>query len=355
MLRPPHLMSLADLSPSQIRKLVAHSHSLKRASLPWLQPAPPDHLKSDKELAKPSKSLNNKTVALLFSKRSTRTRVAAETAASVLGGRALFLGKDDIQLGINETARDTARVLGGMCQGIFARVGKHEEVEELARWAGVPVVNALSEYWHPTQVLADLLTLQENAHLFDSSLPAPPAEAYDTPTKKGFPTLPQLPKLTIAYVGDPANVLNDMLVTYPRLGCRMRVASPNGYKPIPEVWNRVKQLGCNEGIWWGEDPREAVKGADVVITDTWISMGQENEKAQRLKDFEGYQVTEKLCAEGGANPNWKFMHCLPRKQHEVDDEVFYGDRSLVFPEADNRKWTIMGVFDSFIGRWSDGR
>lgn len=340
-------MSLADLSPTQIRKLVAHSHSLKRTSLPWLQPALSPKPKSSKELVKPQKSLNNKTVALLFSKRSTRTRVAAETATSILGGRALFLGKDDIQLGVNETPRDTARVLGGMCQGIFARVGKHEEVEELARWAGVPVVNALSEYWHPTQVLADLLTLQENAHLFDSSIPAPKSD-------DAFPKLPELPKLTIAYVGDPANVLNDMLVTYPRLGCRMQVASPNGYKPIPEVWNRVKELGCDEGISWSDDPREAVKGADVVITDTWISMGQENEKAQRLQDFEGYQVTEKLCAEGGANPNWKFMHCLPRKQNEVDDEVFYGDRSLVFPEADNRKWTIMGVFDSFIGRWSDG-
>jgi len=135
------------------------------------------------------------------------------------------------------------------------------------------------------------------------------------------------------------------------LGHKLRIASPPAYQCAPPVWERVKALGCDKDIWWGSDPREAVHGADVVITDTWVSMGQEAEKAQRLKDFQGYQITEALCREGGANPDWKFMHCLPRKENEVDDEVFYGPRSLVFPEADNRKWTIMAAFDLLFGKW----
>ncbi|KAI6017851.1 Aspartate/ornithine carbamoyltransferase [Pisolithus marmoratus] len=336
----PHLMSLADLTAPQILRIVNHAHYLKQVSLPWL--APQSSSKKSARLRMPSQSLFNKSVALLFSKRSTRTRVSAETAAVLLGGRALFLGREDIQLGVNETPRDTARVIGGMCQGIFARVGAHEEIEELARYSPVPVLNALSSLWHPTQTLADVLTLHEHAHLFDTALKIPP------PANK---PLPQLRPLTVAYVGDSTNVLHDMLVTYPRLGHKMRVACPpkSDYQCPKPVWDRVTQLGCDKDIWWGSDPKEAVKGADVVVTDTWISMGQEAEKTQRLQDFAGYQVTEALCRD--ANPDWKFLHCLPRKQDEVDDEVFYGPRSLVFSESDNRKWTIMAVFDLLFGKW----
>lgn len=336
----PRLMSLADLTAPQIMRIVNHAHYLKQVSLPWLTPQ--SSSKKNARLRMPSQSLFNKSVALLFSKRSTRTRVSAETAAVLLGGRALFLGRDDIQLGVNESPRDTARVIGGMCQGIFARVGAHEEIEELARYSPVPVVNALSSLWHPTQTLADVLTLHEHAHLFDAALNIPP------PANK---PLPQLRPLTVAYVGDSTNVLHDMLVTYPRLGHKMRVASPQkpAYQCPKPVWDRVTQLGCDKNIWWGSDPKQAVQGADVVVTDTWISMGQEAEKAQRLQDFSGYQVTEALCRD--ANPDWKFLHCLPRKQEEVDDEVFYGPRSLVFPESDNRKWTIMAVFDLLFGKW----
>ncbi|KAG6841646.1 hypothetical protein C0991_008631 [Blastosporella zonata] len=359
----PHLMTLADLSVPQIQRLLKHSHHLKQTSLPWLEPQGSLGMKKQSKLRLPSQSLFNKTIALLFSKRSTRTRLAAETSASLLGGRALFLGKEDIQLGVNESARDSARVIGGMCQGIFARVGEHEEIEELAKYSPVPVLNALSSLWHPTQILADLLTLHENAHLFSVADAETHEDAEDAEPKlkkkakelepKGhlYSPLPELRPLTVAYVGDSANVLHDMLVTYPRLGHTLRVASPAQYRAPPEVWERVKELKCDEGIWWGTDPKEAVKGADVVVTDTWISMGQEAEKVERLQAFEGYQVTEKLCEEGEANPNWKFLHCLPRKSHEVDDEVFYGPRSLVFYEADNRKWTIMAAFDLLFGKW----
>ncbi|KAI0293895.1 Aspartate/ornithine carbamoyltransferase [Multifurca ochricompacta] len=243
----PHLMTLADLSGPQILRAVSHAYHLKQLSTPWLAP----QLNSGKQprLRMPSQSLFN----------NTRTRVAAETASLLLGGRSLFLGKEDIQLGVNETPRDTARVIGGMCQGIFARVGDHSEIEELAKYSPVPVLNALSSLWHPTQVLADVLTLHEHAHLFDSSAPspAPPVKAHTVP-------LPKLRPLTVAYVGDSANVLHDMLVTYPRLGHSLRIATPQ--KP---VYQAPKPLKCDHKIWWGTNPREAVQGADVVVTDTW--------------------------------------------------------------------------------------
>ncbi|KAI0288727.1 ornithine carbamoyltransferase [Russula brevipes] len=343
----PHLMTLADLSVPQINRVLSHSYHLKRLSAPWL--APQRGSGKQPRLQMPSQSLFNKSIALLFSKRSTRTRVSAETAALLLGGRALFLGKEDIQLGVNESPRDTALVIGGMCQGIFARVGDHSELRcELAEYSPVPVLNALSSLWHPTQTLADLLTLHEHAHLFEPSK-APPGSTAEGDTM----TLPKLRPLTIAYVGDSANVLHDMLVTYPRLGHSLRIATPPkpSYQAPAAVWDRIKELKCDEKIWWGADPREAVRGANVVVTDTWVSMGQEAEYEQRMRDFTGYQVTEALCREGGAHPDWKFMHCLPRKRHEVNDEVFYGPRSLVFPEAENRKWTIMAVFDLLFGKW----
>ncbi|KZV71735.1 ornithine carbamoyltransferase [Peniophora sp. CONT] len=341
----PHLMSLADLSPKQINRLVQHAYNIKVACRPYVAP---QSSKSAPLTPRTSyRSLTDKTVGLLFSKRSTRTRLATETAATMLGGRALFLGREDIQLGVNETVRDSARIIGGMCEGIVARVGDHSEIEELAKYSPVPVMNALSSLWHPTQTLANLLTLHEHAHLFDKSLTPPTKETHEEQS------LNPLPPLTIAYVGDSANVLHDMLVTYPRLGHKMRIASPDKpqYRAPSAVWDRVKELKCDEDIWWGADPREAVKGADIVVSDTWVSMGQEAEYAQRVADFAGYQVTEALCAEGGANPEWKFMHCLPRKSHEVDDKVFYGPRSLAFQEADNRRWTTLAVFDLLFGKW----
>ncbi|OBZ72849.1 Ornithine carbamoyltransferase, mitochondrial [Grifola frondosa] len=335
-------MTLADLSPSQIDRVLARAYHLKQYTLPWMGPW------QKRPLHAVGQTLRFKTIALLFSKRSTRTRISAETAALMLGGQALFLGKEDIQLGVNESVRDSGRVIGGLCQGIFARVGEHEEIEELAKYSPVPVLNALSSLWHPTQVLADLLTLHEQAHLFSGSEPPPPPNG-----QTELRSLPKLQPLTIAYVGDSANVLHDMLVTYPRLGHKLRVASPENakYRAPKPVWDKVVKLQCDKDIVWTADPKEAVNGADLVVTDTWISMGQEAEKEQRLKDFQGYQITEQLCREGGAKENWKFMHCLPRKPDEVDDEVFYGPRSMVFEESDNRKWTIMALFDLLFGQW----
>lgn len=350
---PPHLLTLADLSIDQLQSILRTALAFKilnrrsvRESLPRQKTTPFYG------------SLLGNTVALIFSKRSTRTRVASETSIASLGGHSMFLGKEDIQLGVNETLEDSAKVIGSMVDGIMARVFAHEEVEALANGSGVPVINALSDLWHPTQILADLLTMYEmftpNHSNWLSNL-----EIYPTAPQQS--ALRQVNKLDIlesfkgkkvAWVGDTNNVLNDMLVTFPRLGMTISVASPKGYDKVDDrVWKRVIEGGHSDKVILTNSPEEALKDADIAVTDTWISMGQEDEKATRLSAFAGYQITESLCTKAGAKPDWKFMHCLPRKQEEVDDDVFYGKRSVVFQEAENRKWTIMACFDHLIGRW----
>lgn len=179
------------------------------------------------------------------------------------------------------------------------------------------------------------------------------------------PLLERLAGLKVAWVGDSNNILNEMLVTLPRLGINLSVATPKGYERDEEVWETMQegfesQSKSDEDsgravtigqVTWTNDPLEAVKDADVIVTDTWISMGDEASKEQRLRDFAGFQVTEEMATKGGAKPDWKFLHCLPRKPEEVDDQVFYSDRSLVFPEAENRKWTIMALFQRVFGTW----
>ncbi|GHJ87468.1 hypothetical protein NliqN6_3870 [Naganishia liquefaciens] len=341
--KPPHLLSLADLSTDEIAGLLRTAMKFK-------------HLYKQGGAATIKRSLASQAVALLFSKRSTRTRVASETSTALLGGHAMFLGKDDIQLGVNESLEDSAKVIGSMVDGIMARVGAHAEVEALVEHSPVPVINALSDLYHPTQILADLLTMYEmydTTHTLKNTTVAKhrPQDALTAAVGRIDPLAPLKGK-KVVWVGDTNNVLHDMLVSYPRLGMTIAVASPKGYDKVDErVWAAVQNGGHADKVILTNSPQEALKDADIVVTDTWISMGQEEEKAARLAAFEGYQVTEKLCAEAGAKPDWKFMHCLPRKQEEVNDEVFYGKRSVVFPEAENRKWTIMACFDHLIGQW----
>ncbi|CDZ96477.1 ornithine carbamoyltransferase [Phaffia rhodozyma] len=372
-----HFLDLHSLSPEQITGLITQAQQIKSLIKP---PSSAPH--------KLQKTLTDKTVALLFSKRSTRTRIASETSAVILGGHPMFLGPADIQLGVNESLKDTAHIIGSMADGIMARVGAHAEVETLAKYSGIPVINALSDLYHPTQTLASLLTL---ARIYAKRTPtaphfAPPtpvvasqaeaskpaaAAAAATPSGDGRATKPlqktswndlwsragngskpslltPLQGLKVAWVGDCNNVVNDMIVTYPRLGIDLRVASPGGkngaYGLDKRVEAKLDEFGLKHAVTFTSSPEEALKDADVVVTDTWISMGQEEESARRLRDFAGFQITEELCKRAGANPDWKFMHCLPRHQDEVDDEVFYGPRSTVFEEAENRKHTICSVF-----------
>jgi len=224
-----------------------------------------------------------------------------------------------------------------MTSCMVARVGPHREVTELAEHSSVPVINALSSDFHPLQTIADFQTIHETFG------------AGRTPTESSL----GLEGLKVAWVGDSNNVLFDLAIGCVKMGVDISVASPAGYG-IPEKMRQVI-LAAGEGVarpgklFETTVPEEAVKEADIIVTDTWVSMGQEDEKQKRLKAFAGYQVTNELATRGGAKPDWKFMHCLPRHPEEVDDEVFYGPRSLVFPEAENRLWAAVGM--SILSFW----
>lgn len=251
----------------------------------------------------------------------------------------MFLGKDDIQLGVNESLYDTAVVVSSMVSCIVARVGAHADIANLAKHSTVPVINALSDKFHPMQTIADLLTIHE-------AFPFTPKPGRSITSGLG------LEGLKIAWVGDASNVLFDLAIGAAKLGINVAVATPKGYE-IPATMKEIIQQAGAEGRSGGKlietsVPEEAVKDADVIVTDTWVSMGQEAEKAKRVKAFAGFQVTPELAQRGGAKAGWKFMHCLPRHQEEVNDEVFYSPRSLVFPEAENRLWAAISALEAFV-------
>ncbi|EAU34561.1 ornithine carbamoyltransferase, mitochondrial precursor [Aspergillus terreus NIH2624] len=320
---PRHLLSIADLTPTEFTTLVrnasSHKHSIKSGSIPT-------NLQG---------SLAGKTVAMMFSKRSTRTRISTEGATVQLGGHPMFLGKDDIQLGVNESLYDTAVVVSSMVSAIVARVGKHAEVADLAKHSTVPVINALCDSFHPLQAIADFQTIYETF----------------TPKAHHLSSL-GLEGLKIAWVGDANNVLFDMAISAAKMGVDLAVATPKGYEIPASMRELIQEAGkgvANPGkLIQTNVPEEAVKKADILVTDTWVSMGQEEESLKRMKAFEGFQITSELAKRGGANENWKFMHCLPRHPEEVSDEVFYSNRSLVFPEAENRLWAAISALEGFV-------
>ncbi|CAN8103282.1 unnamed protein product [Discula destructiva] len=306
-----HLTCINDLSTPELTTLIRNAAAAKS------QVASLSALKAN------ANALAGRTVAMLFSKRSTRTRVSTEGAVALLGGHPMFLGSADIQLGVNESLRDTAEVISSMVSCLVARVGAHADILGLAAHSRVPVINALSDDFHPLQTIADFLTV---------------AEAF--PSSSGTKGL-GLEGLKIAWVGDSNNVLFDLASACIKLGVDISVASPKGYG-IPETMKQhILSAGGAGKLEETTVPEEAIKGADILVTDTWVSMGQEDEAKKRLKAFEGYQITNELAKRGGAKEGWKFMHCLPRHPEEVHDEVFYSDRSLVFPEAENRLWAAV--------------
>lgn len=251
----------------------------------------------------------------------------------------MFLGKDDIQLGVNESLYDTSVVISSMVSAIVARVGPHSDVRDLAKHSSVPVINALSDLFHPMQTIADFLTIHE---VFKSNR---------AQEQSAIPGL-GLEGLKIAWVGDANNVLYDLAIGAVKLGVDIAVATPSNYS-IPNNVREIIQKAGEDLVSAGKltetvVPEEALRNADVVVTDTWVSMGQEDEKARRMKAFEGFQITSELVKRGGAKPGWKFMHCLPRHQEEVSDEVFYSPRSLVFQEAENRLWAAIAVLEAFV-------
>jgi ornithine carbamoyltransferase len=261
----------------------------------------------------PHPDLDRRTLGMLFQKPSTRTRVSFETGMTQLGGHAIFLGADDIQLGRGEPLKDTSRTLSRYVDAIVARVFSHENVEELARYATVPVVNGLTDDAHPCQTLADLLTIREYVG-------------------SGEGTSNPFDGVSAAWVGDGNNVAQSFALGCALAGIDLTVATPPGYGIDEEVVERAGELGPTPTTT--DDPAAAVEGADVVYTDVWISMGQEDERDLRLGDFEGFRVDEELLANA---PDAAVLHCLPAyRGEEISEGVLEGDRSLVFDQAENR-------------------
>lgn len=211
-----------------------------------------------------------------------------------------------------------------MASCIVARVGPHSDIAELAKTSLVPVINALSDAFHPLQAVTDVLTITEHFH------------------KPGG--------VKLAWVGDANNVLYDLAIACGKLGVNVSIATPSAYPVSNDMLELARQAGDQTGavIETTHEPEMAVKGANIIVTDTWVSMGQESEKALRLKQFQGFQVSSELAKRGGADKHWKFMHCLPRKSEEVTDEVFYSSRSLVFPEAENRLYAAIAALEAFV-------
>jgi len=255
--------------------------------------------------------LQGKTLGMIFQKASTRTRVSFEVGMYQLGGQALFLNSNDLQIGRGETIEDTARVLSRYLDGILIRTFSHKEVETLAEYSDVPVINGLTDDYHPTQVLADLITIKEHKGNF-----------------KG---------LKFSYIGDGNNMTNSLMVGCAKMGIDISIATPVGYEPDSELVTQAAEYAKLSGgsIFISNDVKAATSGADIIYTDTWASMGQEEEKAIRKKAFADYQVNSKLL--GLADKRAIVMHCLPAyRGQEITNEVIEGAQSVVFDEAENR-------------------
>jgi len=265
-------------------------------------------LKEDKSFGEP---LKGKTLALIFQKPSNRTRVSFEVGMTQLGGHTVYLGPDEIKLGVRESASDVAKVLSRYIDGIVARTYEHNDIVDLAKSSAVPVINGLSNLCHPCQGLGDLFTIKEKFKDFDS--------------------------VKLAFIGDGNNVLNSLMYGAAIVGLDMAVVNPKGYEPKKEMKNEVNALSKRSGvdISFFNNPDEAVKDADIIYTDVWVSMGQEREKKKRLEAFKGFQVNKALLRK--AKRDCKIMHCMPaHRDQEITGDVLDGPNSIVFDEAENR-------------------
>ncbi|OUN05365.1 ornithine carbamoyltransferase [Flavonifractor sp. An92] len=265
--------------------------------------------------------LQGKTLAMIFEKNSTRTRVSFETGMFQLGGHALFLSSKESQIGRGEPVEDTARVLSRYCDGIMIRTYSQEEVEKLAQYADIPVINGLTDFAHPCQVLADLMTVREHQS--------------------------KLEGLKMCFIGDGNNMVNSLIVGGLKVGMDVSVACPEGYDPHPDVMAFAKSVTTSK-FSLVRDPAEAAKGADVVFTDVWASMGQEEEAAKRRAAFQGYQVNDALMKL--TNPGCMVQHCLPaHRGEEITAEVFEAHANEIFDEAENRLHAQKAVMYLLMG------
>lgn len=289
-----HFLTLRDYTKEEILEIVDLALAIKK----------------EQKAKKPHPYLAGQTLAMIFEKSSTRTRVSFEAGMFQLGGHALFLSNRDIHLGRGEPVKDTARVISSMTDMVMIRTFEHSMLEEFSRYSNVPVINGLSDSYHPVQLIADYMTMVECGR-------------HENPV--------------VAYIGDGNNMTHSWLMLASKLGFELRVATPKGYECDPLIVEDALSFASQSGakISFTNDPKVAASGATVVTTDTWISMGQEEEKAKRLHDFTGYIVDEGLMAL--ADPYALFLHCLPAYRGvEVSEVVLEGDQSVIFQEAENR-------------------
>ena len=286
-----HLLKLLDLSTEEITGILDLA----------------DQLKYERKHNIPHRHLEGQTLGMIFQKSSTRTRVSFETGMYQLGGHALFLSSKDLQIGRGEPVQDTARVLSRYLDGIMIRTFEQKEVEDLAKFGSIPVINGLTDFCHPCQVLADLMTIREKFGSFTG--------------------------LKMCYIGDGNNMANSLIVGGLKVGMNVAVATPDGYKPDGQVLEFTK--GYADKFALETDPFMAASGADIVITDTWTSMGEEAEKEERKKVFKDYQVNKQLLA--AANAGAMVQHCLPAyRGQEITEKVFEEHADEIFNEAENR-------------------
>ncbi len=283
-----HFLTLRDLTPEQLQQLIVRAKALK----------------AEHKSGEINTSLTNKTLAMIFEKSSTRTRVSFEAGMAQMSGHALFLSSRDTQLGRGEPIEDSARVLSSMVDAIMIRTFEHQDVEKFAEYSSVPVINALTDMYHPCQLLADMLTYDEHRGSIQGK--------------------------TVSWIGDGNNMCHSYMNAAVQYGFHLNIACPPGYDPDPDLLDETK---ANVTVM--RDPREAVTGSDLVVTDVWASMGQEQEQAKREAAFAGFMVDGSLMAL--ANDDALFMHCLPaHREEEVSTEVLEGPQSVVWDEAENR-------------------
>jgi len=299
-----HLLTLLDLSADDIRYLIDVAHLVK----------------SERRAFQIGQRFRGKTLAMLFEKRSTRTRCAFETAFGEEGGHPVFLSSSDIQLGSKESIEDTARVLGRMFDAMMFRGFEHKTVEKLADYSGVPVYNGLTDMFHPTQILADLMTIEENFGM--------------------------LSELNFVYAGDGRNnVANSLMIGCAKMGVNCTILAPKDLYPSPELFETVSELAeiSHSEMRVTSDLEDAIPGADAIYTDVWVSMGEEDKAQERMEILRPYQVNADMMRIT-EKPDSIFMHCLPAvKGNEVSMEVIEGPYSVVWDQAENRKHTIKAL------------
>ena len=289
-----HFISISDCSTEELRHVLDVAQRLKQQY---------------RQTGRNDPMLAGKTLAMIFEKPSLRTRVSFSAAMTHLGGDSMQLRQEEVGIDSREPVKDVARVLSGMCDAIIARTFAHEKVTGLAKWGAIPVINGLTDYSHPCQAMTDLMTVEEH--------------------------FGNLAGRTLAFIGDGNNVARSLSVACGRFDMRFILASPRSYELSQASVDRIMSQVPQMDFAITDDPAEAVRQADVIYTDTWVSMGQESEKARRLKDFTGYQVDEKLLAIAPAHAI--VLHCLPAYRGlEISEGVLEGPRSLVFPQAENR-------------------